>query len=431
MRDDGRAWVTGESPRDLARRLNAAHDTFVATGDPGPRVRPLVAKSWLRCLRDGMDPETSLAPLELVDDELEHWRAGHPLAAAMPIIRKLLVQDASDAGLLAAVSDAAGRLLWVEGQTRLRTRAERIHFVEGAVWSEARAGTNAPGTALRLDQPVQIFAAEHLSRQVTPWSCSAAPIHDPDTGAVLGALDLTGGHYVAAPHTLALVRATVAAVEGELRLQRLISTETAGHRLPRVPATPASYVQVLGRATATLQQPGGITRLSLRHGEMLTLLGSRPDGMSGQELAAALHEQDTRAVTIRAEISRLRQLVAPLGLASRPYRLVEPLACDAAEVEVLIAAGDLSAAVDRYRGPILPASDAPGVVRLRVRLHERLREALLRRGDPDLLLRFADTDHGRWDWQLWHTARDRLPPTSPRLAQVEQHLAYVDAELGS
>ena len=58
-------------------------------------------------------------------------------------------------------------------------RAEAISFVEGAQWDEEHAGTNAPGTALRLDAPVTIKSAEHFVRPVQRWSCAAAPIHDP------------------------------------------------------------------------------------------------------------------------------------------------------------------------------------------------------------------------------------------------------------
>ena len=115
----------------------------------------------------------------------------------MPVIRRLLIDDAADAGLLVAVSDAAGRLLWVEGCPSLRARAEGMRFLPGADWSESSAGTNAPGTALALGEPVQIFGPEHLVRQVTPWSYSAAPIREPDTGAVLGVLDVTGSAEVA------------------------------------------------------------------------------------------------------------------------------------------------------------------------------------------------------------------------------------------
>ncbi|MET0820416.1 MAG: transcriptional regulator, partial [Aeromicrobium sp.] len=150
-----------------------------------PAVRPLVVESWRRSIAGGIDPERALADIRLDGTALAAIRDAHPLAAGMPVIRRLLVESAADAGLLVAVSDAAGQLLWVEGDASLRSLAEQMHFVEGADWSEASAGTNAPGTALALDRPVQIFGAEHLARQVTPWSCSAAPIHDPDTGAIL------------------------------------------------------------------------------------------------------------------------------------------------------------------------------------------------------------------------------------------------------
>ncbi len=205
----------------LTRTLARAHDDFVRSGSPAPEIRPLVLDSWRRCLRDGLDPEQSMARFELDDEALAAARAEHPLFAAMPTIRRLLVETAIEAGMLVAVSDAAGRLLWVEGATTMRSRAERIAFLPGANWSETSAGTNAPGTALALGTPVQIFGAEHLSRPVTPWSCAAVPVHDPDTRAVVGVLDLTGGPDVAGPHGLALVRATVAAVEAELRFERL------------------------------------------------------------------------------------------------------------------------------------------------------------------------------------------------------------------
>ncbi|MDP9467556.1 MAG: GAF domain-containing protein, partial [Chloroflexota bacterium] len=363
------------------------------------------------------------APVELVDDELERWRSSHPLAPVLPVIRRLLVDDAIEAGLLVGVSDADGRLLWVEGESRIRRDAERIHFVEGACWSEARAGTNAPGTALALDQPVQIFAAEHLARPVTPWSCTAAPIHDPDSGAVLGVLDLTGGDEVAAPRTLSLVRATVAAVESELRVRRLQGADPAPLFADRV------LLRTLGQPTATLGDARMQTRLGLRHSELLVLLASYPDGISGDRLATLLRDQDLAAVTLRAELSRLRSILAPITLHSRPYRLSSPLATDANEVRALLTRGQVRAAVERYAGPLLPASEAPGVVVLRDSLHTRMRAAVLAERDPELLLRFADSDHGRADWGLWHDAARTLPEGAV-LLQVRAHLRRLDQQFG-
>ena len=47
-----------------------------------------------------------------------------------------------------AVADADGRLLWLYGDRRVRSRAERMAFVPGALWSDDAVGANAPGLAL-------------------------------------------------------------------------------------------------------------------------------------------------------------------------------------------------------------------------------------------------------------------------------------------
>jgi hypothetical protein len=345
----------------------------------------------------------------------------------MPVIRRLLVEGAADAGLLVAVSDAAGQLLWVEGDASLRARAEHMHFLAGADWSEGSAGTNAPGTALALDRPVQIFGPEHLARQVTPWSCSAAPIHDPDTGAILGVLDLTGGAEVATPQSLTLVRATVAAVEAELRIERLS---------PRTPATTAGSgwsipsLDVLGGHGATLRHGTTTTRLSLRHSEILLLLSESDDGLTTAELAVALSEDEQAQVTIRAELSRLRTVLGPVELASRPYRLRTAISTDIARVRDDLLAGRLRGAVAHYRGPVLPASEAPAVQRLRDEVHMRVRSELLASDDADALLSFADTTHGRDDYEIWERVLAILPSTSPRHAHVAAHVARLDRDLG-
>ncbi|MEO6472687.1 MAG: transcriptional regulator [Aeromicrobium sp.] len=416
----------GADPQKLTRFLNEAHDAFVSTGLAGPAVRQVVVDSWQRSVNSGINPEDARAPIRLREEALAEIRAAHPLATVMPVIRRLLVDSAAEAGLLVAVSDAAGQLLWVEGSSSLRARAEAMHFVEGADWSEAAAGTNAPGTALALNRPVQIFGPEHLSRQVTPWSCSAAPIHDPDTGAILGVLDLTGGQEVAAPQSLSLVRATVAAAESELKLHRLNGTShtrsltSSGWSAPRM--------DVLGSHGATLSYATTTTRLSLRHSEILLLLASSEHGMTAGELAVALSDDEQASVTIRAELSRLRGLLGPIELASRPYRLTNAIHTDVARVRDALKAGQVRRAVSAYRGPILPASTAPAVVEMRDDLHMYLRSSLLSQQSADALLSFADTAHGREDLEIWDAALTVLPLTSPRYTQVAAHCAELDAE---
>jgi transcriptional regulator of acetoin/glycerol metabolism len=126
-------------------------------------------------------------------DEVRDIWAEHPLGRLAPTLRGLLAEIADEAEHLMVVTDEDGRLLWIEGNPRVRSSAaDEMSFVEGALWSEEAAGTNAVGTAIALDHAVQVFAAEHFNEVIQGWTCAAAPIHDPASGRVLGVVDLTG-----------------------------------------------------------------------------------------------------------------------------------------------------------------------------------------------------------------------------------------------
>ena len=124
---------------------------------------------------------------------LRDYRAEHPLAEIFPLLYDIAGGAAEDCDSVLAVADERGQLLWVRGKPAVLRRAESICFVEGAQWDERHAGTNAPGTALCLDEPVTIKSAEHFVRPVQRWSCAAAPVHEPGSGAILGVIDVTGG----------------------------------------------------------------------------------------------------------------------------------------------------------------------------------------------------------------------------------------------
>ena len=292
-----------------------------------------------------------------------------------------------------------------------------MHFVEGARWAEDVAGTNAPGTALAVDHAVQIYGSEHYRRPVQPWSCSAAPVHDPVTGLLLGAIDVTGGDHVASPHVLTLVRATVAAVESELRWlhrEQLAAGRPAGRRRC-APWRPR--LDVLGRERARLILPSGPVELSLRHSELLLLLAEAAvagEGRTAAQLAAECHPGDAAAVTVRAELSRLRRLVGADLVGSRPYRLLGRLDTDLDQVRRLLARGAVGAGAGALsrRGPARLARArrrrGPGAG------GALLRQAVLRSRRPELLLRYAqlpeardDVASGRPAWSGCRRARPR------------------------
>ncbi len=410
--------------------LRALHDLFVAgqVGDTDldkAPLRPVVAASWRRSLATGVDPDSGA--VHAAAAALDEMRAAHPLASALPVIRRLLIDDAADAGVVVAVSAADGTLLWVEGDRGACRKAESMNFVPGADWSERGAGTNAPGTALALDTELQIHGSEHFSRVVQPWSCTAAPVHDPISGAVIGAIDLTGQADVASPQTLALIRATGVAIENHLALLALRPARavepSAGARLTVLGADRPQWrvTDADGRCSTTT--------LTGRHADILVLLSRHPEGLSADHLAMLLDDNDLDTVTVRAEVSRLRRVVGAEFVASRPYRLTNPVCTDIAEVMHALESGDVHSAVDSYTGALLPQSVSPGVARLRTELSASVRGAVLASKDVRLLRRWLDSPEGRDDRCGWLILHDSTPPGSVLRAQAEGHLAGLDFDL--
>ncbi|HZP50930.1 GAF domain-containing protein [Actinocrinis sp.] len=371
-------------------------------------ARPVVAASWRRCAAAGMPREERLLPeIRMGDAELGVYRSRHRLAPLLPLFRELLGRESDEAGYVFAVTDASGTLLWIRGHHGVRSRAERMNFVEGAAWSEREAGTNALGTALTLHRPVQIIRAEHYNPAVQPWTCAAAPIRDPRTGLVLGVVDLTGHDTVAGPYALALVRATAKAAEAQLALLP-----------PPAPAPATMRLSALGRQHALLEVNGTAVALRPRHSEILVLLALAPEGLTGPQLAVALSEREIPPVTLRAEMSRLRCMLGGDLIASYPYALRHPVDCDFGHVLGLLADGRVAEAVDAYRGPLLPSSDAPGIVEHRLMLAQRLRAQVLSSADPAVLRHWLTGPSGAIDAAAWRALADRLPGGSAGRAQA-------------
>ncbi|MEV7635565.1 GAF domain-containing protein [Pseudarthrobacter enclensis] len=440
-------------PGALQRSALAAHESLdggaFAEVREVPGLRSLIRESWLRSAGFKANPDNPAAPLALDRDELEDYRNRHPLAAIMPVITRLLVQPSHDSGLLVAVGDEVGRLLWVDGDPALQRRAEGMMFVAGADWSEATVGTSAPGTALALGRGIQISGAEHYQRAVHPWSCTAVPFHDPDSGAVLGVVDITGTDTAVAPHTLSLVEATVAAAQAQLRVERLqrAAELASGHARRRSPATAVAphrtgagegslyrdSLQLLGRDQALLSLDGRTVVLSARHSEILALLSIHPAGLSADELSALLYPGEGSTITLRAEMVRLRKVLQQLNPdavpGSRPYRLPVDLVPDSSQVLSCLQRGAHRIALEIYRGAVLPRSEAPGIVELRDKVSGLLREAILTDGSAESMLKFAALPEARDDVGIRRAALRLLPPRSPKRAAVVAELERLEAEL--
>jgi tetratricopeptide (TPR) repeat protein len=188
----------------------------------------------------------------------------------------------------------------------------------------------------------------------------------------------------------------------------------------------ALEIEFLGAKRLRLH--GASVDVSTRHAECVTILASEEAGLTGERLALALYGDGAVDGTLKALISRLRSTIP---IQSRPYRLAVTYQADFLDLLEHLKRGRVRQALNLYKGPLLPTSDAPAVVELREHIDEALRQAVLASGDAEAMIELANrTDAG--DLELLETAYDHLPqndPQSPLLrARIRQIRRDWDAE---
>jgi len=327
-----------------ARLLARVHDALLSGHRPPARPRGLVERSWLRVREYGVSPDLGDPPAPMTAHEVEQRRQASPLSRVLPVLRASLTAVAEDARHIMVITDAEGVVLWREGASKVRHRADGLGFTEGATWSEGAVGTNAIGTALAEAAPVQLFSAEHFVRRQHPWTCTACPVHDPRTGELLGVVDVTGLAETVHPTTVALVCTAVKLAESSLWRQhegRLEALRTIGAPLLAGVRGPGLVVDDHGWVAAVTGMPS-LDRVPVPRGD-------QPLAVHGIGLCEAepvpggwlLRAGGTDAAGV-APRGRLR---LSLELHSRPARAVvegtnrwlHPLSTRHAEVLLLLA----------------------------------------------------------------------------------------------
>lgn len=420
--------VTDWSPTDSVyqAQLRRAHEELRASTVPDEapwQVRAPVLDSWRRSLA-ALSDGAGTARAVLEGDELARARRAHPFSAMLPLLRSRLIEPAVDAGLVVALGDAEGRLLWVEGRSSVTSRADAMGFAAGADWSEGAMGTSAPALALTTGSGIQVVGAEHFQEAVHPWSCSAVPVLDPRTGRTVGVLDVTGSADAVAPLVLPLLAATSRAVQEELRRQG-----------PAAPPRTGAAVDLLltGRRTPLLRCGEQEVALGGRHAELLTLLHLAGDGIRGAELAEHLHGTASAEGTVRAEVVRLRRVLAEastLEIASRPYRLLGEVDSDLRRTRSALDRGDLDAALAASPGELLPDSEAPEIRRLRARTGDHLRELVLERGAPQQLWAYAQRSEAAEDLDVLMAILQVAAPDAPERSAASARAQELRGEKG-
>ena len=202
-----------------------------------------VVSSWQRSLALGVNPANRSAPLLARGEAMRqlHLRHREVLTAAANVFAELTDLFAGSRSI-ALLTNPDGVVLEAVGDLYTLEQGQDIHLMPGGDWSEGTVGTNGIGTVLATGRPAQVHAAEHFCEGIKRWTCAAAPIYEPGTGAILGVVDISGPPATYQRNNLALAVATARQIEStlgeraaqertrllEVCLQRLTASDTAG-----------------------------------------------------------------------------------------------------------------------------------------------------------------------------------------------------------
>lgn len=203
---------------DAARAFSRMRERYLDIGSADEStLRPRIMNSWNRCRTSEVNPNKKHAPY--CKDINERRVTNERLLRAADAIVFYLAGQFDDRGYVIFVSDPHGNLLKTVGCLSDLRKFSRHGIEEGCDLSEAGFGTNAVGTAIADQRPMQLLAGEHFCEGATWFTCSAAPIFVPGQRETAGVIDLSACYQVARPEVLGVVMH--AALEIEERLASL------------------------------------------------------------------------------------------------------------------------------------------------------------------------------------------------------------------
>ena len=208
------------SPAHRHALIAQARQTLLADGAAPLRaeVEPWIARSWQRCLAQGLNPTHRVAFDAVSATALRRSQEQnhHLLRAARPVLQQL-TRAIAGMHYFAMLTDARGIVVDVQGHCDPGDpRASAIGRV-GIDLSEAAVGTTAIGAALAELQPVWLHRGEHFFDDTSAYSCAGAPLFGPD-GRCVGMLDLTGINVPERPALKHLVTQSALSIENALTL---------------------------------------------------------------------------------------------------------------------------------------------------------------------------------------------------------------------
>lgn len=198
-------------------RIKHNWQRFIEKGETPVNMKEEILNSWIRCREKGLNYEQGKIEVISPDKIAKIRRENAELIGISRPIMKSLQKIVVGSEFIIALTDKQGHIMELIGDENIRGNVEKLNFNLGANWSEEYAGTNAIGTSLFLNEPIQIIGSEHYCRNRHILTCSACIIHN-DRGEIIGCLNMSGHYSKAHPHTLGMVVSAVHSIQKQMAL---------------------------------------------------------------------------------------------------------------------------------------------------------------------------------------------------------------------
>ncbi|MCD6526432.1 MAG: sigma-54-dependent Fis family transcriptional regulator [Desulfuromonas sp.] len=238
------------------------------------RLRPHVAASWQRCFQLNINPygPPQQRTVKAVDQNWSLDRLQDLIKVSQPVMENLH-NFVGDSGFQVVLAGSNGYILSLLGGNSGEDDGSATLFLPGDDWSEPVRGTNAIGTCLVEQKPLQIHGCEHYCEINHSLSCSAAPIFEPD-GALIGVLNVSGECQFDSLHTLGMVAAGANAIENQLRLLRTRNKLRAAYKYS------TTITNAMSEGLVTVDNDGNITKMNDAAAQILNVVASEVVGLN-------------------------------------------------------------------------------------------------------------------------------------------------------
>jgi transcriptional regulator of acetoin/glycerol metabolism len=247
-------------------RVHRAWERFLSGIEVRGDVNDSVVASWRRSQGHHVPVSRNVAPVAAEGDFHRHRvRSAALLCAARPVLERSSA-FLGEAGSMMILTDATGMVIQTQGDERTIDNGRSIHLERGGVWRERDIGTNAIGTALAVERPVQVHAAEHFCSEIRRWTCAASPIRHPIDDELIGVLDISGLAASFAPQSLAFAVAVSRHIENSLEHSVMVERNRLLQRsLQAMSRWPNEEIMVVDRRGAIVHRTDRALSIARRH----------------------------------------------------------------------------------------------------------------------------------------------------------------------